>query len=44
MEELTKTKATMELMIKRLETDSNNVDLIQYSMALQLLENKLSVL
>lgn len=28
MEELTKTKTTMELMIKKLETDASNVDLI----------------
>ena len=44
MDELVKTIGTMQLMINKMETDSSNVDLIEYSLALQLLENKLSVL
>lgn len=44
MEELLKVRSMMDLMAKKLGTGDANVDIIEYSMATQMLENKLSVL
>ena len=44
MEELLKVQSMMQLMSKKLESGEANVDIIEYSMATQMLENKLQVL
>lgn len=44
MEELLKVRSMMDLMAKRLGDGDANIDIIEYSMATQMLENKLSVL
>lgn len=44
MEELIKVKAMMGLMASKLGSSEANVDIIEYSMATQMLENKLNVL
>jgi hypothetical protein len=44
MEELIKVKSLSSLMQKKLEGSDASVDVIEYSMAAQQLENKLSVL
>jgi len=44
MEELIKVKAMMSLMATKLGAGDANVDIIEYSMATQMLENKLNVL
>jgi len=41
MEELLKVQSMMQLMSKKLEQGEANVDIIEYSMATQMLENKL---
>lgn len=44
MEELLKVRSMMDLMAKKLGDGDANIDIIEYSMATQMLENKLSVL
>lgn len=44
MEELLKVQSMMQLMSKKLESGEANIDIIEYSMATQMLENKLQVL
>jgi len=44
MEELLKVQSMMQLMSKKLEQGDANIDIIEYSMATQMLENKLQVL
>lgn len=44
MEELLKVQSMMRLMASKLEAGETNVDIIEYSMACQMLENKLQVL
>jgi len=44
MEELLKVRSMMDLMAKKLGGGDANIDIIEYSMATQMLENKLSVL
>jgi uncharacterized protein YuzB (UPF0349 family) len=44
MEELLKVRSMMNIMSKKLESSDADVDVIEYSMATQMLENKLSVL
>ena len=44
MEELLKTKSLIGLMASKLEKGDANIDIIEYSMATSMLENKLSVL
>lgn len=44
MEELLKVRSMMDLMAKKLGEGDANIDIIEYSMATQMLENKLSVL
>ena len=44
MEELLKVQSMMQLMSKKLEQGETNIDIIEYSMATQMLENKLQVL
>jgi len=44
MEELLKVRSMMGIMAKKLEEGDANIDIIEYSMATQMLENKLSVL
>lgn len=44
MEELLKTKSLMTLMKNKLASGDANIDIIEYSMATTMLENKLSVL
>lgn len=44
MEELLKVKSLSTLMKQKLDADSANIDVIEYSMATQMLENKLTVL
>jgi len=44
MEELLKTRSMMDLMAKKLGGGDASIDIIEYSMATQMLENKLSVL
>jgi len=44
MEELLKVKSLSTLMAAKLEKDDTFVDIIEYSMATSMLENKLSVL
>ena len=44
MEELLKVQSMMRLMHSKLESGEANIDIIEYSMACQMLENKLQVL
>ena len=44
MEELLKVQSMMKVMAKKLESGDSSLDIIEYSMATQMLENKLSVL
>jgi hypothetical protein len=44
MEELLKVRSMMGLMANKLSTGDASIDIIEYSMATQMLENKLSVL
>jgi len=44
MEELLKVKSMMQSMATKLGTNEADIDVIEYSMATQMLENKLSVL
>jgi len=44
MEELLKVQSMMRLMSQKLESADANIDIIEYSMATQMLENKLQVL
>jgi hypothetical protein len=44
MEELLKVRSMMGLMANKLATGDASIDIIEYSMATQMLENKLSVL
>lgn len=44
MEELLKVQSMMQLMSKKLEAGEANIDIIEYSMATQMLENKLLIL
>lgn len=44
MEELLKVRSMMGIMAKKLDEGDANIDIIEYSMATQMLENKLSVL
>jgi len=44
MEELLKVQSMMRLMATKLEQGEANIDIIEYSMACQMLENKLQVL
>jgi hypothetical protein len=44
MEELLKVQSMMRLMSQKLDTGDANIDIIEYSMATQMLENKLQVL
>jgi uncharacterized protein YuzB (UPF0349 family) len=44
MEELLKVRSMMGIMAKKLADGDANIDIIEYSMATQMLENKLSVL
>jgi hypothetical protein len=44
MEELLKVRSMMGLMAQKVEKNDASIDIIEYSMATQMLENKLSVL
>ena len=44
MEELVKVRSMMGVMAQKLGQGDANIDIIEYSMATQMLENKLSVL
>jgi len=44
MEELLKVRSMMGLMAQKVDKNDASIDIIEYSMATQMLENKLSVL